>query len=139
MAKSYRASLDVRGYEIDGYGHVNHAVYINYMEYARWKMLEEESIGLKNFTEWKRWPIISAIEMKYLKPCYLGDKLEVRSKVIEHSRARLIIEQEIYRADAPVAKGTVQVVIVNEKGRPADLPTEIARLWTHQTDAGSGI
>ena len=139
MAKSYRASLDVRGYELDGYGHVNHAVYINYLEFARWKMLEEEGINVKHFAEWKRWPIIAALEMKYMKPCYLGDHLEIRSKIVDHSRARFVVEQEILRHETPVARGTIQVVIVNEKGKPADLPPEITRLWAHQSDAGGGI
>ena len=50
--KTYRTELEVRGYELDSYGHVNHAVYPSYLEHARWQMLESESINLKTFAEW---------------------------------------------------------------------------------------
>ena len=30
--------FSVRGYELDSYGHVNNAVYLNYFEQARWEI-----------------------------------------------------------------------------------------------------
>ena len=31
--------FDVRGYELDSFGHVNNSVYLSYMEEARWQMM----------------------------------------------------------------------------------------------------
>jgi DNA-binding response OmpR family regulator len=31
MPKIYECALEVRGYELDSFGHVNHAVYISYL------------------------------------------------------------------------------------------------------------
>ena len=33
----YKFKTEVRGYELDSYGHVNNAVYVSYAEQARWK------------------------------------------------------------------------------------------------------
>ena len=30
--------FNAKGYELDSYGHVNHAVYLNYFEQARWEL-----------------------------------------------------------------------------------------------------
>lgn len=138
MSKIYRCTLDVRGYELDSFGHVNHANYINYLEHARWKMLEEEQITLASFEEWKRWPVIAQIQAHYLKPTFLGDHLEVRTTITEHGKTNFTFGQTILRKGVPVFEAQVRSVIVNEKGRPASLPPEISRLWSDR-DAGGGI
>lgn len=137
MAKTYHCNLEVRGYELDSFGHVNHAIYISYLEHARWKMLAEEKITLERFQEWKRWPVIAAIEANYLKPTFLGDQLDIRTKVIEHTKTTFSFEQVIYRKETPVFKAKVRAVMVNEKGRPAELPSQVSRLWTIQDPGGA--
>jgi YbgC/YbaW family acyl-CoA thioester hydrolase len=127
-SKTYHCTVDVRGYELDSFGHVNHAVYISYLEHARWKLLEEERIGLKEFNEWKRWPVIAGLEATYLKPTFLGDKLDVRTRLEAAGRTGFFAEQEMYRSDVLVFKGKVRVVIVNENGRPSELPSELTGL-----------
>ena len=41
---SYSLKTEVRGYELDSYGHVNNAVYVSYTEQARWKMLKDAKL-----------------------------------------------------------------------------------------------
>jgi YbgC/YbaW family acyl-CoA thioester hydrolase len=128
MSKTYHCTIEVRGYELDSFGHVNHAIYISYLEHARWKLLEEEGIGLKEFNGWKRWPVIASLEATYLKPTFLGDKLEVRTRLEASGRTGFFAEQEMIRGDVTVFKAKVRVVIINENGRPSELPAEVARL-----------
>jgi len=63
--KTYYCSIEVRGYELDSFGHVNHGAYVSYLEHARWKLLEEEGITIKNFNDWGMWPVIIWIESHY--------------------------------------------------------------------------
>lgn len=128
LPKIYHCSLDVRGYELDSFGHVNHATYISYLEHARWKLLEEEGIGLKEFAHWKRWPVIARLEASYLKPTFLGEKLDVQTQLEARGRTGFIAHQTIFRGDVPVLKAQVRVVVVNENGRPAELPAEVTQL-----------
>lgn len=129
MSKIYTCNLEVRGYELDSFGHVNHAVYVSYLEHARWKMLEQEGITLAKLDEWKRWPVIAQLEINYLKPTYLGQTLEVRTHVLEHGKTNFLIEQTIFFEKTPVLRGKVRVVTVDERGRPASLPEQVAELW----------
>lgn len=127
-SKTYHCTIDVRGYELDSFGHVNHAVYISYLEHARWKLLEEEGIGLEQFQNWKKWPVIAGLECNYLKPTFLGDALDIRSRMEISGRTSFLAHQEIYRGDTLVFRAKVNVVVVNENGRPAEMPEEVAKL-----------
>ena len=128
MSKTYHCSIEVRGYELDSFGHVNHAIYVNYLEHARWKLLEEERIGLKEFEQWQKWPVIARLEASYLKPTFMGDKLDVQTHLEQSGRTGFIAHQTIYKDGTPVLKAQVHVVVVNEKGRPTDLPDEVKLL-----------
>lgn len=128
--KTYRTKLEVRGYELDSFGHVNHAVYVSYLEQARWKLLQEEGITLKSFQDWQRWPVISGLEVSYLRPTFAGDVLEISTRVLEHGRTNFLVEQIVEKDGIAVLKAKVRVVTVNESGRPDLLPAEIDRIWT---------
>lgn len=136
--KIYRCTLSVRGYELDSFGHVNHAVYVSYLEHARWKLLEEEGILLSHFQEWKRWPVIAKIEVQYIKPAFMNEVLEVRSQIVEHGKTHFSLEQNIYKGDAHILKARIQSVIVNERGRPTEIPAELIKMWNNYHPSESG-
>jgi YbgC/YbaW family acyl-CoA thioester hydrolase len=138
MAKTYHCELEVRGYELDSFGHVNHAVYISYLEHARWKLLEEEQITLAKFQAWKAWPVIAELEAKYLRPTFLGDRLDVRTHIVEHGKTHFAFSQKIHRGATTVFEGRVRAVMVNERGRPCAIPPEVEKLWSDR-DHGGGI
>ena len=124
-----RCQLSVRGYELDSFGHVNHAVYIQYLEHARWELLIEEGVTLQTFQKWKCWPVIARVEANYLRPCFLDDKLEVRTRITDQRLTRFAFHQEIYRGETRVFEGKIHSVMVNEQGRPAPIPAELAKSW----------
>jgi acyl-CoA thioester hydrolase len=130
-AKMYRCTLEVRGYELDSFGHVNHGVYISYLEHARWKMLEEEDITIEKFNAWKMWPVIIGVEIHYLRPTRMRDQLEIRTQVVHHDRASFTFEQNIFRPkdDTHIVKATVRSVMVDLQGKLVRRPEEINRLW----------
>ncbi len=129
MGKLYCCAVEVRGYELDSFGHVNHGVYISYLEHARWKMLEEEGITLAKFNEWKMWPVIIGVESHYLKPTYMGDQLEIRTQVVHWDRASFTFEQEIFRGDTIVVKAKIRSVMVDHQGKLVRRPEELNRIW----------
>jgi len=125
----FETTIEVRGYELDSYGHVNHAIYVSYLEHARWKMLEQEGIGLEHFKKWSRWPVIAGLEIQYQKPAFLGDRLDVRTEVVEVGRTSFTFSQTIHRAGQPVVQAKVRAVMINEHGRPASMPDEMKSRW----------
>ncbi len=134
--KIYRTEIEVRGYELDSFGHVNHANYLHYLEFARWNMLAEEGVTLKRFKDWDRFPVIAAIDIRYLKPTFMGDRLVVETRLSEYRRSSMVLEQRILKNEQPVATAKVRSVIVSGEGRPAELPEEMAARWREVVTPG---
>jgi YbgC/YbaW family acyl-CoA thioester hydrolase len=127
--KTYRSQLTVRGYELDSFGHVNHANYLRYFEHARWEMLASEGITLPFLEEKKRWPIIRKIEVEYIRPAFMGEVLDVVTECVDHGNASSVFKQTILRDGEEVARATVHSATINETGKPARHPVEMERLW----------
>lgn len=140
MSRLFRSQIEVRGYELDSFGHVNHATYVSYLEHARWHVLRDAGITLETFRHWKRWPVIARIEVDYLRPTFLGDLLEIETRIVSHKKTSFVFEQRILRKGEPVLKAHVQAVMVNDLGRPSPLPSELATLWRDSVhDSGEGV
>ncbi len=129
MPRLFKCTIEVRGYELDSFGHVNHATYVSYLEHARWHVLQEIGITLQTFNQWKLWPVIARIEIDYLKPTFLGDLLEIDTQVVEHSKTSFVFAQTIRKSTESVSQARVKAVMVNEKGRPSALPSDLTHLW----------
>lgn len=128
MAKTYRCTILVRGYELDGFGHVNNSVYLNYLEHARWQLLKEEGITLPLLQSWKRFPILAGVQARYLKPLFMGDEIVVETQIFENGRTGFDFDQVILKDGTRVFEAKVHVVTVNELGRPVEAPVEITHL-----------
>ena len=129
MTRTYSCPIEIRAYELDASGHVNHACYLHYFEHARWKMLEEEGITLESFKKWEVWPVIIHVDIQYLKPSFLGDSLIVRTKIIENSKASYYFEQNLYKGETLLAKGRLRGAVMDLEGKPARLPEGMKKLW----------
>ncbi len=125
MPQPHRTSLEVRGYELDSYGHVNHAVYVSYLEHARWKVLESVGITLEKLKEWQRWPVIAHLEVDYLRPVFMGERLEIETRMTELKKASFALEQTIWRDETRILNARIQAATVNETGRPAAIPADM--------------
>jgi acyl-CoA thioester hydrolase len=122
VAKEHRCEIKVRTYELDGYGHVNNAVYLNYLEYARSAFLS--SIGFDYSASVKAGIglYISRIAIDYRSPSFTGDDLTIVTVPVKKRAACVNLSQVIMRGDTLIAEAEVVWAFVNEKGYPARLP-----------------
>lgn len=131
MTDAFITPIEVRGYELDSFGHVNHANYFNYLEHARWRMLQDKGIHLSKLEEMKRWPVIISVQAHYLKPTFMGDKLEVHTLIFRGPKTRFEFRQKILRNKIPVFEATLESVFVDENGRPTAIPEECNSLYAN--------
>jgi len=128
----HRYRLNVRGYELDSYRHVNHAVYLNYFEQARWDLLKVSGLSLAALDTLKRWPVVIRLEIQYKKPAFMDDMLEVRSRISRLGNTSFDVEHELVRiapeGETLLTTANLTAAIVDETGRPARIPTEFLKL-----------
>ena len=139
--ETFRTELEVRGYELDSFGHVNHANYLHYLETARWKMLADIDVSLETFRSLDRWTVIAALEIQYRKPILFGERIEILSRLVEFRRSSMRIEQTIGKGGIVFAEAKVRSVVVDGKGRPAEFPEDLQmrfRALTGSPDGNTG-
>ncbi len=130
--KEFVRDVTVRSYELDAFGHVNHAVYLNYLELARFVSLEAGGFPPSALAE-GGWAIhVVRIEADYLKPAFQGQVLRIRTRVEQFRKTSMIIGQTIHRLDddpesGPVLRARVTTVWIGEGGRPVRIPASARR------------
>lgn len=128
MVRHFETPVDVRSYELDSFGHVNHAVYLNYFEYARFRALAEGGFPYSELQA-RGWGVyVVRIEVDYLREAQMDGRLRVRTWVESERRSSLVLAQELVREDEPssvLARARVTAVWVGPDRRPLRVPAEV--------------
>lgn len=123
-----RSVVEVRSYELDAFGHANHAVFLNYLEFARFEALANVGFPFPEILG-RGWGIyVVRVEVDYLKEARLGDRLLIQTWADSYKRSSMVLVQSIIREDdtsMEVARGRVTAVWVGTDRRPLRVPSEI--------------
>ena len=121
--KKFTQKLKVRSYELDAQGHVNYAVYLSYLEYARVATMEELGIPFQDFIRQGKGVVIVEAHIKYLQPVTLGDELEITLEGPKAGRTSLTFHQDIFniRTGIKVFMGELTAVFVDRAGKPVPM------------------
>ena len=112
----YELHIKVRDYEVDAEGIVNNANYLHYLEHTRHEFCEQAGLSFRRMHEEGLDPVVSRIEIKYLKPLGLGDSM-VSKLALSRRGPVFVFQQDIFTPDGtPVVKATVDIVSF-ENGR----------------------
>ena len=123
--------LEVRFRDCDALGHVNNAVYLTYLEQARfnhWRSLW--GFGTPQLPPGMPGVILARVECDYKRPATYGETLEVRLTVAEIGRSSFRYDYEIVDGEGrtvAMAK-TVQVMYDYTAGTPVPIPDDIRAL-----------
>lgn len=131
-SKKFEFELRVRGNELDSYGHVNNAVYLNYNEQARWELFREIGLLEKLVSDGKKIVIIEN-QIKYIRQTRLFDELLITTQM-EKSAHFLLFHQLMTNTKTKkrVAKSLVKTVFLDEQDKPCDIPTDLLKLFTEE-------
>lgn len=120
--------ITVRTPELDSFGHVNHAVFLNYLEHARYLALEQAGFAWSSLDD-EGWQIfVVRIEVDYLAEANRGQELLIRTWAESFRRTTMVLGQEVLRADDPgtvVTRARVTAVWIGPDGRPMRVPEHV--------------
>jgi acyl-CoA thioester hydrolase len=126
--QSFVTKLRVRHYEMDALGHVNNAVYQNYLEQAAIEHSESLGFTVKRYQELGGIFVLRQIEMEYLRPAVAGDWLEITTWLARMHGARANRCYEIRRQGASdlLMKADALWVWINVASqRPQPIPKDM--------------
>lgn len=118
----HETTVNVRFSEMDPYGHVNHVVYLAYLEQGRIDLMDHIGWGLDKMQEQGFGVVVVEVQIKYHAPASYGDVLTVRTTIEDLRPASSWWRQEIVRGDTLIVSARVRGAMSDLTGRPARPP-----------------
>ena len=118
----HETTVNVRVSEMDPYGHVNHVVYLAYLEQGRIDLMDHVGWGLDTMQEQGFGVVVIEVQIKYHSPASYGDVLTVRTSIEELRPASSWWRQEIVRGETLIASARVRGAMSDLTGRPTRPP-----------------
>jgi YbgC/YbaW family acyl-CoA thioester hydrolase len=130
----FSVDLVVRGYEMDLWGHVNNAVYLQWLEHARWEMaragdMTERFEGLM--------PVVRSLQLDYDVETKLGDSLRVtvwprkvgNTSLTLGAAIRITRSPDAHRQGRVAMKATMVLTCVRAGEGKVPVPSRVRELF----------
>jgi acyl-CoA thioester hydrolase len=129
--KTHVLPLSVYYEDTDLSGFVYHANYLRFMERGRTECLRLAGAMLAALKapEPTAWAILSA-DVKFRRPARLDDVVEVHTRLMEISGARMTVAQQIRLGDALLVEARIEACIITLTGRPRRIPEAVRQVLT---------
>lgn len=115
-----RVQLRVRGYHLDGYGHVNNARYLEFMEEGRWDFFDHHPGMIKELHQAGRAFVVVNLNIDYLAAARHGDDLEVITGIVDVGERSGLCHHRIVRKDGTViAQADLTFVLLDMQANKA--------------------
>jgi acyl-CoA thioester hydrolase len=121
--------LPIRVYyeDTDLSGLVYHANYLRYMERGRSEYFRAAGItrlAQLDDPEPTAWTL-RKVALEYFRPARLDDLIEVHTRCVALSGARMTAEQTVRKGEGVLTQGQVEACIITLNGKPRRIPTEV--------------
>ncbi|WP_419163717.1 acyl-CoA thioesterase [Candidatus Palauibacter sp.] len=127
---AFEIEIAVRTYELDMLGHVNNAVYLNWLEQGRLSAMERCGYSVRSLARDWLTNIVRA-EVDFRSPTLYGDRLIVTTALARVGRTSFSLASEILRLPEReiVAEALAVLVWLDGDGRPTPLPADFEARW----------
>ena len=124
----HQLSLRVYYEDTDMAGIVYYANYLRYIERARSDWVR--GLGIDQLAMKAEGVVFAVrrVEADYISPARFDDVLEVQTRLISVTPARMIMGQEVLRGDEVLFRAAVTIVCIGASGKPARLPAKLRSL-----------
>ena len=130
------ARIRVRTYELDSFGHVNNAVYLQYFEEARSEYLRQLGLSFDDFARTGTQFVITEARVRYLASARYGDELLVTGEISALGPASTLFTYLVTRDDTLIAEGETRGAFLSATtGRPIRVPEPFKSAFATQNKA----
>lgn len=135
MPYESRTRLRVRSYELDSYGHVNHAVYVQWLEHGRSRLLQDKGYDYHSVLDaWGVRMVTVSVKIDYRRGLALGDEVEIATEVARFGRTSVAFRQRVLLlregAEIEAAEASCTMVFTGaDMGTPVEIPQAFRALY----------
>jgi YbgC/YbaW family acyl-CoA thioester hydrolase len=118
--------------DCDMLGHLNHATMLNFLERARWALLEPQ-INLRDWAKQPVYSVVRHVDIGYLAQSLPGEDLVIRSGLLAIRRTSYIVRQDVRKVGSGVlvAEASIVFVAVDREGHPVPVPESWSTMLPH--------
>jgi acyl-CoA thioester hydrolase len=133
MAQTHVYELEVPASAIDANGHANNVEYVRWMQEAATAHADAVGCTAATRAAGSTW-VVRSHHIEYLRPAFVGDRVEVRTWVADFRRTFSLRKYELVRRGdgAVLARGETDWIFLDSRGRPRSIPQEIQALFEVQ-------
>ena len=127
--KSFSYAFTVLELDLDSFGHMNNATYLNYFEKARWELITLNGYGFKQVHELQQGPTILEIQLSFKKEIKLRDRVIIQSQVKDYDGKVGVLVQEMFFEGSSdlLCRAELKVALFDMKKRRLIEPTPLWR------------
>ena len=99
-AEKFEFNYQVQEKDLDVFGHVNNANYLNYYEMARWDFITKNSFGLDLIMKERKGPVLLGVDLQFRRELKNRDQIVITSQAEKiDSRKFFHLYQEMIRVE----------------------------------------
>ena len=138
MTKLPEVQFHIYPTDCDMLGHLNHATMLNFLERARWALLEPQ-IDVRHWAKQPVFSVVRHVDIDYLAQSLPGEDLVVRSGLLAVRNTSYIVRQEARKVkdEVLVARANIVFVTIGEEGRPVRVPDAWRTMLPQWPDEGA--
>jgi len=129
--------ISVRSYELDSFGHVNNAIYLQYFEVARCAWLQDAGLPFPEIQRAGIQIVIADASIKYLSPAFFTDELSITCCCESSTGASLVFTYTVdcHSRNKRIAAGTTKGVCIDGlTGKPRRWPESFRSIFVPESD-----
>ncbi len=119
--------------DTDASSRVYYANYLKYLERGRSDFLYKLGFNHKNLlNKYNFYFVVKSCNIEYLKPAHFEDILEVKTKIINITKAKIEFNQLIFREKTLLIDSKIIIVSVNRNSKISKIPNEMLEILNQQ-------
>jgi YbgC/YbaW family acyl-CoA thioester hydrolase len=133
----HQTQYKIRSTQVDSFGHLNNAAYLELYEWARWEWGEASGLDHHEMVHKRKiGPAILHIDLTFSKEIRLHETVTVRTWFHKAEKAKAVVAQEMLRSTGEIAsKALIEFVMFNlEDRRAVPLPDDMRALYEKDAD-----
>ena len=133
MVKS-SCEFEVQGHELDTFSHVNNAVYLNYLEIARWKFFRNTGL-LESMMAQEIYPVVVETNIKYMRELKIFDYCTINTEWFINGEF-IIAKHVICKNDnrkSKCVKASVKMLLVSKERIAQSVPQKLKDIINEET------
>ncbi|SDV99679.1 acyl-CoA thioester hydrolase/thioesterase-3 [Marininema mesophilum] len=120
-----------RSTDVDMIGHVNHAKYLEYLEWARFDWMKELGFTMEEMKRRQLMPVVVHVSIHYRKELLIDEKIRIFSEPTRLGGKSAVLTQRMYdRAGNLACEAEITYVFIDAiKRKSAPIPEEFSAMF----------